>query len=102
MFGLVSDTIAPWDLPREAANSDARFKIYAAIRGRKADWTAGLSTRTANALRAHGLRSREAVEALSESALQRIPNFGRISLQDLRRWLRNAPKDGSQSPRGTD
>lgn len=63
-------------------------------RGRPAqDWTLGLKTRTANALRAVGYTSREQVEAIpARRLLVRTPNFGRDCLADLQRWLgRDAP-----------
>lgn len=58
-----------------------------AFEHRPPDWTAGLTTRTANALRAFGLRSRAEVVALPQRRLKCIPNLGSVSLKDLQRWL---------------
>ena len=57
---------------------------------RHSDWTYGLATRTANALRAFGLHSRAEVEALPPRRLKCIPNLGRASLQDLQQWLQGS------------
>lgn len=57
-------------------------------RGRsEADWTFGLKTRTANALRAHGFRSKDEVAAASLENLLSVEHFGKVSLDDLRAWL---------------
>lgn len=61
-------------------------------RVRLEDWTRGLSTRTANALRAYGFTSREQVEATPLRRLRRINNLGARSLDDLLRWLGRAPR----------
>ncbi len=64
-------------------------------RQRRRDWTWGLKTRTANALRSHGYTSREAVAAASESHLLALTSFGHGSLADLQRWLGRTPSPGS-------
>ncbi|EIT70710.1 MULTISPECIES: hypothetical protein [Hydrocarboniphaga] len=51
------------------------------------DWTHGLKTRTANALRAHGFQSKDQVAATPIESLLRIEHFGQVSLADLRTWL---------------
>jgi hypothetical protein len=61
---------------------------------RPRDWTWGLKTRTANALRGYGYTSREAVAAVSERRLLAMTSFGRGSLDDLRRWLGRIPSTG--------
>jgi ERCC4-type nuclease len=70
--------------------TQAQQQAAAAVRRaaqRSADWTAGLKARTANALRAHGLTSRQQVARLSRRRLRSIPNIGADSLEDIRRWL---------------
>jgi len=56
-------------------------------RNRQTDWTEGLKIRTANALRAYGLTSRQEVAELPRRRLKRIPNIGHASLEDIRLWL---------------
>ena len=51
------------------------------------DWTYGLKTRTANALRAHGFQSKGEVAATPIERLLRIEHFGEVSLADVRAWL---------------
>lgn len=63
-----------------------------ARRSTGSDWTRGLKTRTANALRAHGFTSREQVEATPLRRLRRINNLGEHSLDDLLRWLSARPR----------
>ena len=58
-----------------------------------ADWTDGLKTRTANALRAHGFQSRGEVAAMPLDRLLRIEHFGEVSLADVRAWLLQAEWD---------
>lgn len=79
-----------------AANDPVLFQPTAAMplratfhrpKRHETDWTEGLTTRTANALRAYGLRNRWDVMALPKRMLQRIPNLGRASLQELQLWL---------------
>ena len=81
---LPSAADAPAEVPHAA--------VAAAMPGkparRRGDWTEGLKVRTANALRAHGLTSREQVAELPGRRLRSIPNIGRESLEDIRRWLR--------------
>ena len=69
-----------------------------ARRGTASDWTRGLKTRTANALRAHGFTSREQVEATPLRRLRRINNLGEHSLDDLLRWLSLRPRRASTGP----
>ena len=52
-----------------------------------ADWTLGLPRRCANALRAYGIQSREALAELPDRKIKRIPNIGCTSLKDIRAWL---------------
>ena len=75
-------------LPRPVAARSLRF--LAADQPSHRDWTYGLATRTANALRAFGLHSRAEVEALPPRRLKCIPNLGRASLQDLQQWLQGS------------
>ncbi|MDB5986530.1 MAG: hypothetical protein JWR16_1583 [Nevskia sp.] len=56
-------------------------------RSRSFDWTAGLTTRAANALRAHGFTSREQVAMLKDAALLHIAQIGPVTLAEIHRWL---------------
>ncbi len=60
----------------------------------RSDWTDGLCNRTANALRAHGIASRLALEALPRQRLLQVPALGRTSLAEIDTWLgRSVPVD---------
>jgi DNA-directed RNA polymerase alpha subunit len=60
---------------------------------RQVEWTSGLPTRCANALRAHGFTSRDQLERVTEQALMRIPHIGIRSVADICNWLGRSPID---------
>jgi len=64
---------------------------------RQVEWTSGLPTRCANALRAHGFTCREQLECVSEQALMRIPHIGIRSAIDIGKWLGRSAVEASLS-----
>jgi len=60
-------------------------------RVRQFEWTSGLPTRCANALRAYGFTSRKEMECIDEQTLMRIPQIGIKSVADICDWLGRSP-----------